>query len=165
MLATWLREHCAPRFRQLVRAALESLAGGGAGGDSMQVDAAWMSRAFQARKSERAAAAERLELILGNYCKHFVVRHWYTEAPDLTAYVQQLLLRVATARLLIYCQPRLAEPTTASELGPSIDAVAVEVFYALTRALEHNAGQLRGVTEMLREKMPSLVHAVALLKL
>jgi lysine-N-methylase len=159
MLAAWLGEHCAPRFREIVRAALESLAGGADGGESMQVDAEWMSRAFEARKAEReATVSARLDQIVSNYCKHFIVRHWYTDAPDLVAYVQQLLLRVATARLLIYCQPRLATE-------PDIDAAAVAVVYSLTRALEHNAGLVRGVTELLRDKLPSLAHAVALLKL
>jgi lysine-N-methylase len=161
MLATWLREHCAPRFREIVRAALESLAGptAASSGDSMQVDAEWMSRAFQTRKAERqATVSARLEMIVSNYCKHFIVRHWYTDSPDLMVYLQQLLLRVATARLLIYCHPHLATEK-------DVDAAAVEVVYSLTRALEHNAGLLRGVTAMLREKMPSLAHAVALLKL
>lgn len=169
MLAAWLSEHCAPRFRQLVRASLESLAAApGARGETMQVDPAWLSRAYQSRKAALAPlCAARLDEIFTRYCRQFVIRHWYTDAPDLPAYAQQLLLRVATARLLVYCHPRLAPLAAVApvERAPIVDAAAVEVIYALTRALEHSLGSLRTASLTLRDKLPSLAHAVALIKL
>jgi lysine-N-methylase len=164
MLASWLSQHCAPRFRQLTRAALESLASDGGVGamsdearQTMQVDPAWLTEAYRARQDERRPlVAARLDAIVSNYCRHFVIRHWYTAAPDLMAYTLELLLRVAMARLLIYCQP---------EVESDVDGAAVDVFYALTRALEHNVGLLRAVTATLRDELPSLMHAVALIKL
>jgi hypothetical protein len=58
-------------------------------------------------------------------------------------------------RLLVHCHP------TASQ---SVDKAAVEVIYSLTRALEHQLSFVRGVSQTLEARLPSLQHAVALLR-
>jgi lysine-N-methylase len=177
LLATWLSVSCPSRFRRLIRDVLETLAMAYQGPDgpstddaseTTSIDTEWMCRAYEAcRAAHLASIAPRLEHILDNYCRHFIVRHWYIDAPTLLTWIQRLLLRVAILRLLILGHPMVSKAVAAepAERDRLVDAAAVEVIYALTRALEHNATCILSVTRALDTKLPSLSHSVALLKL
>jgi len=109
-----------------------------------------------------AAQTQRLERYLERYCRSYWLQDWYPLSPTLLEHLMQLLVRVALLRFLLIAHP---------ELGPDGDAAvtdraAVEVFYATSRAYDHN----QAVREMLsstlgKRGMLTVGHAAALLKL
>lgn len=114
------------------------------------------------RASLEPKVRERVELYFRNYLGHQVLHEWYTFSPSVFAYVQNVALRVALLRFLLYSHPQLEE---AVGDDAKLDAIAIEVFYLLSRAMEHNKKLLDGASERLAELMPNLQTSTELLKL
>jgi lysine-N-methylase len=102
-------------------------------GDPAAVRALWEEHARRRQRWE-AAFPGRLALYFENHAKNFWMREWYTSSVDLLAHARRLLVRVAVLRFLLFGHPALADGTPAQD---RLDAAAVEVFYKLARASEH----------------------------
>jgi lysine-N-methylase len=97
---------------------------------------------------------DRVDLYFENYAKNHWMREWYVRSPDLLAYAQRLLVRVALLRFLLFSHPALQEVATA-DIGvrrETLDRVAVEVFYKFSRAVEHSPKFLDMIAEHLTEQ-------------
>lgn len=87
--------------------------------------------------------------ILSRYCRHFVLRHPYTDAPSLLSYLGRLALSLSTIRFL-WCghpavQARLeAPPDSATDTSTLADA-GVEVIQIFTKAVTHHVAFLEAL--------------------
>ena len=133
----------------------------------MKVSPEALWEAYQARRDVRAAAlGERVDVWFQNYCKNWVMRDWYLFAPSLAQHVQNLLARVAVLRFLLLSDPRLVEAlaiTDGEARARRCDALAVEVFYAFARTVEHSDAFLAAITASL-EQFSTVAHAICLLR-
>lgn len=152
-------------FRRLFTEVLRRLArdGGGVALAGDRIESASISppalAAYLAghRAARAARLGDRLELALENYARNWVMREWYVSAPDLATHVQRLLVRVAIARFLLLQDPRLDD-------APELDALLVEVVYATARTFDHAPGPVHEATVRQLGEIPSVVAAVALLR-
>ncbi|HZS39438.1 MAG TPA: flagellin lysine-N-methylase [Polyangia bacterium] len=137
-----LAQPVAPAFRRVVAAA--------AGASSVEdplapLDALGPAAAAEAHARRRADVSHelnaRLERWFGNYCRDFWIHDWYLASPSILEHALGLGLRLALLRFLLLAQPALAAAGALGEeaaRGAAYDRVAVEVFYAVTRAFEHD---------------------------
>jgi lysine-N-methylase len=93
------------------------------------------------RQFWQTAHGARIDLYFENYARNFWLRDWYTGSIDLLAHARRLLVRVAVLRLLLFGHPalqaaRALEPAARRQV---LDGAAVEVFYKLSRAVEHES--------------------------
>jgi lysine-N-methylase len=132
-----------PAFRALVA---EVMAGYQASGGEMAPAALWAEHARR-RQECQAAVPGRTELYFENYARNFWLREWHTTAIDLQAHARRLLVRVASLRFLLFGHPRLATLPALEEprRREALDAVAVEVFYKFSRAIEHQGSFLERI--------------------
>jgi hypothetical protein len=134
--------------------------------------------ALDARPIEELAAAHarsrarlddelsaRAELWFANYCRNYFIQDWYLQSPSLMEHVMRLLVRVAMVRALLFAQPGLDRALLALDRAAACDAVAVDVFYSVARAFDHNEGIRAQLGSALAEhKLSTLAHAIAFLK-
>lgn len=112
----------------------------------------------------------RVDLYFENYAKNFWLKEWYVRAPSVFAHTQNLIVRIAVLRFLLLSQPVLALlPTADDHMAEAnrrvFDERAVEVFYTVSRMIEHDKEMLAGITQSLIDyQMLSLGHSAALLK-
>jgi hypothetical protein len=166
MLARRLEQRCTPAFRRMVGDALGVYGGRSAAeGLTVQPEALWR-RYAELRPSREALFGERLELYFRNYLKHFWMRDWYIDGPDLAVHAQNLMLRVAALRLLLFGHPELTaiEAMAADERGPALDRVAVATFYSFSRSIDHNSFMNQAASD-LPAQLPSVEQAPALLQI
>jgi hypothetical protein len=90
------------------------------------------------------------------------MRFTYAASYTLLEHLQRLLARVAVVRFLFVAHPGLA-----GVRGPALDALAVEVFHAAARGLDHHPSFNEGLAVIL-EPVPTsateLAPLVALLR-
>ncbi len=111
------------------------------------------------------ALAARVELWFANYCRNYFIQDWYLQSSSLMEHVMRLLLRIAMVRALLFAHPGLDRALLALDRAEACDAVAVEVFYSVARAFDHNDSIRAQLGHALTEhKLSSLAHAVAFLK-
>jgi hypothetical protein len=85
-------------------------------------------------------------------------------------HTQNLLIRLAILRFLLFSDPRLqavVDPVSgdASRAGGTLEATAIDVIHKVVRALEHDPSFLTRVQEALEaEGFQSFAHVVLLLK-
>jgi lysine-N-methylase len=166
MLARRLEQRCTPAFRRLVAGALRTYTRASAS-EWLQVKPEPLWRQYaELRGAREALFGERLEIYFRNYVKHFWMRDWYVDAPDLAVHAQNLMLRVATLRLLLFGHPELAglEVAAPDERGAALDRVAVATFYAFSRSIDHNTFMNQAASD-LPAQLPSVEQAPALLQL
>ncbi len=121
----------------------------------------WRSH-MQRRIGLGAAQTERLDLYLARYCRSYFLQDGFTLSPNLLEHVMLLVLRVALVRFLLVAHPDIGADRDAA----TTDAAAIEVFYAVTRAYDHNTSIREGLSAMLASRgMLTVDHAAALLKL
>jgi lysine-N-methylase len=122
-------------FRQLVAATVDSYRAGGALDERGAVVPAALWRDYAARRQRwEETAPGRVDRYFENYARSFWLREPYTTSIDLLAHTRRLLVRVAVLRLLLFGHPALADAAAGRE---ALDRAAVEVFYKLSRAVEH----------------------------
>lgn len=115
-----------------------------------------------ARKALSPLQTERLERYFENYAANFWLQDWYPLSPSLLQHSLQLFLRIALVRYLLLGHPDFTPTADAAQL----DRAAVEVFYAATRAHDHNEAVRHVLANTLgSRKMVDLSHAAKLLKL
>jgi lysine-N-methylase len=119
-----------------------------------------------------AARRDRLEPILGNrheehltnYCLNYLFRVSATAAPNLMVHLQSLFVRRAILRFLVFSDPR-CDAVSAGGTMADFDALAVDVFYRFSRAIEHDPALTAEITSSLAEQnLQGLAHLVLLLK-
>jgi hypothetical protein len=112
-----------------------------------------MWEVFVKRRDARLAKhGARIDQFFENYCKQFWYREWYVDAVDLARYLQGLLVRVAVLRFLLLSHPL-----------EDLDKLAVEVFYGMSRGIDHHDEFIKLIGEGLRDQLPTLLHASSLL--
>ena len=174
-LAARLAQPGGAAFRTLVWTVLGSYAsepGSGVAahpdGLRLTLDAGLLWQAFLRRKDAAVPLAEAVDLYLQNYCKQFWLRDWYVFSPSFLVHLQNLLVRVAIVRFLLLSHPSLAAIAACpdpAERQRLLDALAVEVFYTFSRAVEHNDGFLSMVSAALAAELPGIGHSLALILL
>ena len=123
-------------------------------------------RIWRCHQERRAALGPertaRLEDMLARYCRSYWLQDWYPLSPNLLEHTMLLVLRVTLIRFLLVAHPDLHGAADAE----TVDKAAIEVFYAVARAYDHNASIREGLANMLQKRgMLSVAHAGALLKL
>ena len=125
------------------------------------------------RQSKRAwepKFASTIEAYFTNYVLNYVTQEWFTNSKNLAVYAQNLFLRVAALRFLLFTHPDVAQfahedqGVTDDARAALLDRVAVEVFYKFTRGIEHNPAFVRRIEADLEEKVTSFEHAMFLIK-
>ena len=133
--------------------------------------------AYRERREYWTAAYGRgLDRWLGNYCKNYWLRDWYVLSPNLLVHTQNLLVRLAILRFLLFSDPRLRDTSTPAAEGATggVDArtrlatlqtTVVDVIHKVVRAIEHDPSFLKRVQDALdAEGLQSFAHLVFLLK-
>ncbi len=138
-----------PSFSRVVGRAMEAFGGrpeGEAGRFVVIPDAAHAAYAARRGRIDEGLAA-RLDAAMTNYAYNFWLREPYAASPDLLAHTLKLLFRMALVRFLLAGQPLLAtdEPVDEAEF----DRALVEVVYATSRAIDHDAGFVAAVDRRL----------------
>lgn len=137
-------------------------------GARLTLDAELLWRAHLRRAEAAAPFAEAIDLYFQNYCKQFWMREWYVFSPSFLVHLQGLLVRVAILRFLLVGHPALVEIAACAdpaERQRRLDALAVQVFYTFSRAVEHSDGFLSTVSQALAAELPGLGHTVSLILL
>jgi lysine-N-methylase len=118
------------------------------------------------RQAVEGAFAARLERYFFNYARHFWMKEWYLHSPSLAAHMQGFLARVALLRFALLSHPQALAATQAATPGAGealLDALAVRVFYSLSRSLEHSGGFRAALASEVDAKAPALADAISLL--
>lgn len=152
-------------FRQLIADVIAGRQGvplDAPGGTTLDVSPSALWQTHRARlASWDAATHRRIDSFFENYARNYWLREWYTGAPNLFVHARRLVIRVAMLRFLLVGHPRLAGTFDMATL----DATAVEVFYKLSRGIEHSPTFLDRVEALLDARgMVTLAHALLLLK-
>lgn len=131
-------------------------------GGNARIDVAYQDR----RRAIEAAFPEHLERYFFNYARHFWMKEWYTGSPSLAAHTQGFLARVALLRFTLLSHSEALAATQAAareEGGARLDKLAVRVFYALSRTLEHSGGYRAVLASEVQAKAAGLPDAISLL--
>jgi hypothetical protein len=107
------------------------------------------------------ALAARLDVLLGRYAEHEVLRSWYVAAPSFAAAYQALLVRVALARFLVGGLVRRRGLDATAE----IDTVAVQVVYLVGRMLDDSTDLEGQIVAALEQSGARFADALALIRL
>ncbi len=166
-LARVAKDSVPPRFFQLIARTLSTYDGHGMRLDPSDGGFVLSPEPLFTHFAERRAAlwpkiGDRVELFFRNYLCHQVLHEWYAFAPSLFSYVQNIALRAAMFRFLLLSHP---DCEAAADDPAKLDVIGVDVFYLLSRAMEHSKSLLDGASERLAVAMPDLQASVELLKL
>ncbi len=99
-----------------------------------------------------------------NYSVAHLMANPYVTWPDLTAYVRQMIVRVALLRFIFFSDPALLECSEKDDVSLEVlDRTAVKVFYLFSRNIEHNFTFLTDLATALDEQgYNSFAHVVCL---
>jgi len=129
--------------------------------------------AYRRRREQlQEAVTGRLDLIFENYARNYWFKEMIGQSDSLLAHTQNLFVRLAVLRFLLFSHPGLndlaaspAPPLSTTALQARFDPVAIEVFYRFSRGIEHSSTLLPLVVKALAEQnMQSFAHLVLLLK-
>ena len=165
-----------PPFDQLVSDALASYrpstAPSATTPDPLSIPHDELAAEYQRRRDDWTRRhGERIDKIFENYCKNYWLKDWYVSSASLLSHTQKLFVRLAVLRFLLFSHPRLLAATRSGnddQLAQrrTLETTAVEVFYKVSRALEHDptfVDKIQGALE--QEGMSRFAHLVPLLKL
>lgn len=171
LLAVQTLMESSPKFRELVRAALNGYAERGEGvtkdGDlemSLSLETFW--NAYHSRRTRiESLIGDRVERYFENYAKHYFIRHWYTDSKNLFIYVQNLLLRIAVLRFLLLSHPYLdgIEAMDEAARADAADRAVVEVVYSFSRSVDHFEFFLQKLDKVVASQLTGLIHSALLL--
>jgi lysine-N-methylase len=163
-----------PYFRQLVADVVSANGRPAATGDASG-ETLWP--AYRERRAYWTVAyGGVLDRWLGNYCKNYWLRDWYVLSPNLLVHTQNLLIRLAILRFLLFSDSRLQDAAmpAAGVAHAAVDArarlatlqtTAVDVIHKVVRAIEHDPSFLQRVQDTLEaEGLQTFAHLVFLLK-
>lgn len=130
------------RLLQKAFASLQSEATGQVAVPGQEVTPAQLLAVLGRRQSELDERLPGLvQKILGNYVRHYILRHAFVDARDLSAYLGRLMVQLAAIRLLLAGHPSveamLARASQADD-GGILSHAAVEVIQSFTKAITHN---------------------------
>jgi len=138
---------------------------------AIQVDASQMIEQYRQRRDRlQAVFGPRIDLYFENYCRNYWFGQWYTSSASLLEHAQNLQVRVAVLRFLLFSHPSLTDlcgekNLAVEEAQATLDRVAVEVFYKFSRGIEHDNCLLQQVQNALMEQgLVSFAHTVLLAK-
>lgn len=139
-----------PRFAALLKAAFGSLQAEAGGGADRPLTPGELS-VLVARRRERLEAKlpGLVDRILARYCRHYLLRYPYTDAPSLLNYLGRMALSVASIRLLLLGAPAVLSVLDAAA-GAQVDearlsAIAVDVIQIFTKAVSHQVDFLTAI--------------------
>jgi lysine-N-methylase len=150
LIATWLVERTrlphSPRFAALldgIFASLRSELGAAAGEGLAGLAAGDLWRVYARRRDAlQKRVGARSDLIFGNYCRHFLLRAPYTDAPTLLEHLTKLAAHLAAVRFLTVTHPeiaeRLAAPADPIDDERTLDRVAVHAIQTFTKVIGHH---------------------------
>ena len=129
-------------------------------------------RYIERRDRLEAVFGERHEQHMTSYCGNFLFREPLGQAPGLTPYLQDLLIRRAIIRFLIWSDPAWDDVVAAGEatdvtpeLLARFDAASVALIVKVTRAVEHDPALTGAIRSTLAaHELQSLAHLVLLLQ-
>jgi lysine-N-methylase len=111
----------------------------------------------------------RMERWLTNYAVNIILHEPYPIWPDLVVYMQQIFVRLAAVRFLIYIHPEVARAATITDEAERrrvLDALGVRVAYSVSRSVEHSPDLLQSIEKFLVTKnLRTLVFSSLLLRL
>lgn len=152
-----------PAFRELIQqifAGFASAAQGGPEATEAAVIAAWAER----RSAWEASHGATLDQAFTRYAELYWLRDLYCTAPDLLVYTQNLCLRLAVLRFLLFFHPALAMGADTTDGGDRLADTLVEVVALFAAAVEEDPAFLRECeAELARAGVHTLGHTVLLL--
>lgn len=152
-----------PAFRELIQQIFSGFATATVDGPEATeaaVIAAWAER----RSVWEASHGATLDQAFTRYAELYWLRDLYCEAPDLLVYSQNLCLRVAVLRFLLFFHPALATDPGAPAAGSRLAETLVEVVALFAAAVEDDPVFLRECeTALARAGVHTLGHTVLLL--
>jgi len=152
-----------PAFRELIQQIFSGFATATADGPEATeaaVIAAWAERRLAWESSHGAA----LDQAFSRYAELYWLRDLYCDAPDLLVYSQNLCLRLAVLRFLLFFHPALAIDPVAPTAGGRLAETLVEVIALHAAAVEDDPVFLRECEAALaRAGVHTLGHTVLLL--
>jgi lysine-N-methylase len=170
-----LQAPVAPAFRRVVEAVARRYAGDADARDPVAALTAMGAALAPAHAERRARAhadsefAARAERWFGNYCKDYWVHDWFIQSPTILEHALVLGVRVALVRFLLLGHPALDAALAlkgAAERRAAYDRLAVEVFYAVTRAFDHNSSVRAQLARVVSDRgLVTVAHAAAFFKL
>jgi hypothetical protein len=104
-----------------------------------------------------AQHAGRIEQYFTNFCQNFVLREPFFDYRDLRQYIQELVLRVASLRFLLFSHPAVHAYSTSGDSAPSVadrdtlDTSAIETFQSFAREIEHSTKFTSKLRELLSD--------------
>lgn len=140
----------------------------GEGRLQVSLDPALLLGAYQ-RRRERVEPVFRslLDRALTHYARHYWIKEWFTESPDLHVHNLTLLLRLAVLRFLVLSHPEaLAAAASAQADGAGDEAalgrLLVTACYSFARVIDHHSAFAEALHRSL-QPMKNLGDAVALI--
>jgi lysine-N-methylase len=147
----YARADASPAFAALVR----KIAAVHGASDLAGLTAIGPEPLWQTHLARRGAHAEQLDRYAARYSQNYWLQDWFPVSETLFEHLMHLALRVALVRFLLVGHP---------EFGT--DSAAVEVFYATSRAYDHNPEVRAALSHTLRKRgMLTVAHCAALLTL
>ena len=152
-------------FEQQAKLALET--------GSSQFDFGSVIEQFNQRRARlQSVFGDSHDVHIRNYCQNFVFREVATDAPSPLAHVQNLLIRRAILRFLVFSDPRWNEWLDSRAESPNAEQLqafeerSITIFYKFSRAIEHSAELTQRIQDSLASQgMQSLAHLVMQLKI
>lgn len=142
------------------------------GGNATQEDFQKITALYKERRNKTpGAVTAQLEGYLDRYSQYFWFSHIYSEAPNLLIHTRRLFIRLALLRFLLYSHPDInplrqldSEAPLSAQQEETLAAIAVEVFYLLSRGIEHSSDLLTAIERTFdKNKMQNIEHVCLLL--
>ncbi len=111
---------------------------------------------------------DRIDRYFTNYAKNYWIKEWYTDSSNLLVHAENLLVRIAILRFLLFSHPALKMAENLGDIAAQekvLDQTAVEVFQKFSREMEHSKRFLENIQKTMEaQQMQSLAYALFLLK-
>jgi lysine-N-methylase len=117
------------------------------------------------RESLEQRCGRRIDRYVENYAKNYWMKEWYTGSPNLLVHAQDLLVRIAVQRFMLFSLAAIPPESGAAEAIAWLDQEAVRVFYKFSRNIEHQPNFIAKLTRALEApEMELLAQYVCFLK-
>jgi hypothetical protein len=151
------------RFRELIQQVFGGFVGAAQEGPEA-TEAAVIGDWARRRAAWEAGHGATLDQAFTRYASLYWLRDLYTDAPDLLVYTQNLCLRLAVLKFLLYFHPSLAAGADAPDAADRLTDALVEVMALFAAAVEQDPAFLQECEAALaRAGVHTLGHTVLLL--